>query len=81
MAQMLFIERIMKSQNCKEYKIFNHEMQQKQIRIYNNEQCELSLSHDLIFSIEKKKTQRKREREREREKKLERKLNQEKDLQ
>lgn len=39
-AQMLFIERIMKSQNCKEHKNFNHEREgvrcKKQIRIYNN---------------------------------------------
>lgn len=38
---MLFIERIMKSQNCKEHKNFNHERAEgvrckKQIRIYNN---------------------------------------------
>jgi hypothetical protein len=37
MAQMLFIERIMKSQNCKEYKISIMRCKKSQIRIYNND--------------------------------------------
>lgn len=38
MAQMLFIERIMKSQNCKEYKNFNHETSEMQTANKNVQQ-------------------------------------------